>query len=98
MISTPFLYQVSFQMKSPGSDLSKEFLAYVVIHLYLPLVSCDLVLWVRSFSCAVIPSGIWCHVELVLCDVVATSDRLLLPSRVCVWRLNNGEVMVARGS
>lgn len=34
----------------------------------------------------------------MLCDVVATSDRLLLPSRVGVWCPNSGEVMVVRGS
>lgn len=98
LIGTPFSYQVSFQMKSPRSHGSKEFLPHVIIHLYLPLASCDLVLRVQSASRAVIPSVCGVMLSCVLCDVVATSDRLLLPSRVCVWRPNSGEVMVMWGS
>lgn len=82
-------------MKSPHSRGSKEFLPHVIIRLYLPPVS------VISFNLRAVPSFplyVVCHVEMFCVMLLPHQIVLLLPSRVCVWHLNSGKVMVVQGS
>lgn len=85
LMSTALPFHI--KMISPRLHGSKECRLHVIIFLGLPLVSCDLVQSLFALS-----------PRAVLCDIVATSDRLSHPSRDGVWRPNSREVVVAWGS
>lgn len=91
LISTPFSYQVSFQIKSSYTFHSKE-----LVPRDHPSLSATLFPMISLYGCNLgaqsssAPVPHWAG----LSDAIAISDRLLLPSRVFVWVLNSGEVMV----
>lgn len=63
-----------------------------------PAKFCDLVLRSCLQGVPSFPLYAVCHVEMFSVMLLPHQIVLLLPSRVCVWRLNSGKVMVAWGS